>query len=550
MDSGNVNSLLDVVKKGQLDDKIVQEFLNHSRDMLTKIEEVSETTEVIRKDFHNLEKTFTSVNSEAVAAASTDATMPLLKSINESIAKVVTRMDTFPAHTEQPSVRPKDKKEENVKTPSDKNNTEEVVVVDDVEEFKTVEKKIRKGIFFSSSIGLQCDLVDLQERLDSEIYAEKTFHIERHTDARDVEMYLRKNLDDLSQSASETDFIIISVGTNDITKLDLSQDISYLNNTACEHSKNIVELAYKASQTHNVDVFIVEKPPRFDPEERDPTGTRNLISFNSNGLLPSLVTPLQNVFLITLPSLNVNRAKKDFFKDDGVHLTARGRTMFINDIEKGIKLVYSDLKPDKPKKPGNSESTHQPSGRNSRDNGNTRRHNSTNSGSENGYKSDGWQDPKHNVRFKQDGYHSDSRDDNRQKSRFQKDGNNSNRGRTGNASWQGRNNHKPHNNSNNENRFHPDGRQRNNSNNERRFQSDGRQFGQNQQGQNQHGSNQHGQNHHGQNQQGHNQHGQNQHGWSQHGQNQHGYRGQDMRQFNHMENMPEQVREYLFNTFM
>ena len=359
-------------------------------------------------------------------------------------------------------------------------------------------------------------------------------------------MYLRKNLDDLSLSASETDFIIISVGTNDITKLDLSQDISYLNNTACDHSKNIVELAYKASQTHNIDVFIVEKPPRFDPEERDPTGTRNLISFNSNGLLPSLVTPLQSVYLITLPSLNVNRARKDFFKDDGVHLTARGRAMFINDIEKGIKLVYSDLKPDKPKNPdgfkktGKSESNHQPSGRNSQDLGNSRGRHNSNSGSENGYKSDGWQDSKPSVRFKQDGYHSDSRDDNRQKKRFQKDGNNSNswhenQGRTGNDSWQGRNNHRPHNNGNNDKRFHPDGRQHNNSNNERTFQSAGHHRGQNQ---------------HGQNQRGQNQHGQNQRGQNQHGQNQHGHRGQDRRQFDHRDNMPEQVREYLFNTFM
>ena len=152
----------------------------------------------------------------------------MLSTINQNIAMLMAKVGT----SEQPSVRPKEKKDEDVGKPPA--TAKETGSSDDDD---IVEIKNRKGIFFSSSIGLQCDLVDLQERLESEIYAVKTFHIERHPEAQDVEMYLRKNLEEIDQTETKTDFIIISVGTNDITKLELTQDIGDLNNAACEHSK-------------------------------------------------------------------------------------------------------------------------------------------------------------------------------------------------------------------------------------------------------------------------------------------------------------------------
>ena len=67
-------------------------------------------------------------------------------------------------------------------------------------------------------------------------------------------MFLRKNLDILDESV-HTDFIILSVGTNDITKLDLGEDIGDLIDTACEHSKNLVHLANQTAQKYNIDFF-------------------------------------------------------------------------------------------------------------------------------------------------------------------------------------------------------------------------------------------------------------------------------------------------------
>ena len=213
--------------------------------------------------------------------------------------------------------------------------------------------------------------------------------------------------------------------------------------------------------------------------------------YTSSHFIPSLIIPLKTVHFIPLPSLNVNRAKKDYFKDDGVHLTARGRAMFLNDLEKGIKAVYTNLKsnfkPIKPegnKKAGKSgsfqgrmggdkaDSNFQPSGRGFQDESNFRSKprggQKYNSG--NGYQSDGWQDHKPGVRFMQDGYLSDNRDESKTSNRFQKDGNKSNDWqdnksrkrvqRAGNGDWQDRNGQyfRPEQRGGDVTRFHPDGR--------------------------------------------------------------------------------------------
>ena len=90
--------------------------------------------------------------------------------------------------------------------------------------------------------------------LDSEIKKVKTFHIEKHTNAKDPELFLKQNLAILGES-TDIDYIIISVGTTDITKLNLEEDIGDLNNIACEHSKNLAHLANETSQKYNIDVF-------------------------------------------------------------------------------------------------------------------------------------------------------------------------------------------------------------------------------------------------------------------------------------------------------
>ena len=62
MDPGSAASILEAVKKAQLDNQTVQDFRNDSKDMLVKIEQVSEATKVIKEDIGKLEKNQNSIN--------------------------------------------------------------------------------------------------------------------------------------------------------------------------------------------------------------------------------------------------------------------------------------------------------------------------------------------------------------------------------------------------------------------------------------------------------------------------------------------------------
>ena len=327
MGSGDV---LETVKKIQLDDKLMQDFMADSKNICAKLDEVNKVTIDIKDDLAKMDHKSASKELKTIVENS-EKLLPVLSTINKKVSSLVEHMEA-PLPPEQPSVRPKEKIGNKDASTNKEGQTDKV---DEIE--------IRKGIFFSSSIGLQCDLRDLQNNLNSEIHTVKTFHIEKHTNAKDPEMFLRKNLDILDESG-HIDYIILSVGTNDITKLDLGEDIGDLIDTACEHSKNLVHLANQTAQKYNIDVFIVERPARFDKEDRDPEGKRSILTISANGLFHSLITPLKRVHYIPLPSLSPGRAKKDCFVKDGVHLSSKGEQLFCHDIEVGVKAVFSDIK--------------------------------------------------------------------------------------------------------------------------------------------------------------------------------------------------------------
>ena len=184
---------------------------------------------------------------------------------------------------------------------------------------------------------------ELSNKLNSTMRIVKTFHIEKHTNAKDPELYLKKNLDILKEH-DDIDFIVISVGTNDITKLNLSEELGYLNDAACDHSKNLAHIANGISQKHNIDVFIVERPARFDIEDKDPEGIRSVVNISANGMFPSLITPMKRVHYIPLPSLNPVRTSRDCFVRDGVHLSKKGEKLFLHDLVAGVESIFSDLK--------------------------------------------------------------------------------------------------------------------------------------------------------------------------------------------------------------
>ena len=334
-DSGRVP---EAAQNGQHEEKLMQEVLAESKKIHTKLEEVNRVTVDIKDNIVKQDETKQSEQLKEVVKTA-EKVMPVLDKISKNVSSLVEQFGTS-SKAEQPSVRPKQKKK------PDNQTTESASAVPENKEkpeVEIIEPQKRKGIFFSSSIGLQCDIQALSNNLNSRLCTVKTFHIEKHTNAKDPELFLRKNLDILDEN-DDVDFIILSVGTNDITKLDLGEDIGIINDAACDHSKNLAHIANETSQKYDIDVFIVERPARFDNKDQDPENVRSVLTISANGIFPSLITPMKKVHFIPLPSLSPVTTSRDCFVKDGVHLSAKGKTLFCLDMEAGVKSVFSDLK--------------------------------------------------------------------------------------------------------------------------------------------------------------------------------------------------------------
>ena len=317
-----------------------EETSDKFRTILGKLDEVIAASDSIGKDMTKLGKGFDDGIFKEVAN-NTSQSLDALNSMNKNIQSLVSRLTATPvivsSSTTATSTEAKESSEETSKGARKKD------VVD-----KTVDDKIteikRDAILFSDSIALKCDIARLEYDLQCNIIAVPTYHIEKNPESRDPELFLKTLLETELKDA-KVDFAIIAVGTNDISELKIDDKNKVtLNNLACDQSKNLVHLAEYASKKFDMDIFIVERPPRCD-SEHDGKLSKSLLSVAANGLYLSLVTPLDRVHLITLPSLSnlSGKAKRFCFQTDGIHLTEKGLSNLSLDIITGVKTVFKDL---------------------------------------------------------------------------------------------------------------------------------------------------------------------------------------------------------------
>ena len=99
-------------------------------------------------------------------------------------------------------------------------NSEKVVDKDKVDSTETQPKR-RKAVVFVSSIGKKMDKEWLEKELCCEAEIVSTFHTRENTEAKDQEKYLGKMLSD--NMSEEIDLVIVSVGSNDISSLDMTE---------------------------------------------------------------------------------------------------------------------------------------------------------------------------------------------------------------------------------------------------------------------------------------------------------------------------------------
>ena len=318
-----------------------------------KLEEMTIATNDIKSEVKQLESKERQLFKEATE--NVEQSLPVLKSIEEKVSKLLTSLDASPDI--QPSVRPKEATKPPTVSEKSDNIQAEAVTKEHVDETETEDAEQitdanvevsgrRKALFFSSSIGLGCNLVEMEKRLDCEILPIPTYHIVKRVGARDPELNVKENLKVELEKRKDIDFLIVATGSNDITYLDIeNKSVSELTTIACNQSRDLVHMLNEAALKHNLDVFVVEKPPRDDNTNKEDNKILTDCNTSSNGLFPSLITPLEKVHYIPLPAFQKisDKSRMNLFDVDGIHIKHWGLKLMSEDIISGVRNVYTDI---------------------------------------------------------------------------------------------------------------------------------------------------------------------------------------------------------------
>ena len=199
---------------------------------------------------------------------------------------------------------------------------------------------------FTSSIALDIDTKRLKEDLNCDLKIIPTYYVEHHPDSKDPDAYLQCMVNQHLAGKTCYDFAILAIGTNDITDLDtVNAPPTTLTNNVADQTKTIVEVAETLAAENNLDVFIVDKPPRYDPPTSDPTGMYAKLSKYSNGVLASSVGMTPRLFIVDQSSLGRSgvKARSDIYRPDGLHLTSKGISFYTSNITKCLLECYADM---------------------------------------------------------------------------------------------------------------------------------------------------------------------------------------------------------------
>ena len=111
-----------------------------------------------------------------------------------------------------------------------------------------------------------------------------------------------------------------------------------------EQSKLTVEIAQKITKENDINVFVIEKPPRYDPDNSDPTSMKQKLSKYSNGVLASTVGPTPRIFIVEQAGLARShpKARADIFQSDGLHLTPKGLKLYTNKLIIAMNECYGE----------------------------------------------------------------------------------------------------------------------------------------------------------------------------------------------------------------
>ena len=206
--------------------------------------------------------------------------------------------------------------------------------------------RIKKGIMFSDSIALDLDLNKMKHDLNCDLKVIPTNFIHHHPTSADPDAYLQCMVNQHLAGKTCYDFAILAVGANDITELDTENSPpTTLTNSVADQTKALIEVAETLAIENNLDIFLVDKPPRYDLATSDSMGMLAKLSKYANGVLASSVGITPRLFIVEQSSLarSSPKARADIYKQDGLHLTAKGLAFYTTNIIRALQECYPDM---------------------------------------------------------------------------------------------------------------------------------------------------------------------------------------------------------------
>ena len=201
---------------------------------------------------------------------------------------------------------------------------------------------VRKGIMFCLSIALDMDSKRFKEELKADLKVIPTEYIHENPSALDKDSYIECMVNQHLRGKAGYSFVILATGDKDITDLDTDNSPpTTLFSEVSEQSSSLYEIAESVSKELDIDVFIVDKTPRYDAQG-DPTGMK--LTKYSNGVLASKTGASPRIFLVEQASLARAgvKARSDIYQQDGLHLTTRGLNFYTTNIISAVKECYTD----------------------------------------------------------------------------------------------------------------------------------------------------------------------------------------------------------------
>ena len=203
---------------------------------------------------------------------------------------------------------------------------------------------LRKGVMFASSIALDTDIQRYKEELNVDLKVIPTYYIKEHPNSRDPDAYLGCMVNQHLRGKVGYNFAIFATGTNDISDLDCNTSPpTTLFSEVSEQSRTLFDMADSIAKEMDIDVFVIDKPPRYDASS-DPTGMKQKLTKFANGALASNTGATPRIFLVEQASLARSsiKAREDIYQRDGLHLTSKGLNFYTSNIIGAMKDCYPD----------------------------------------------------------------------------------------------------------------------------------------------------------------------------------------------------------------